>query len=182
MEMKFAHVNKSDLVNYRVRQCGASLLEGIAYLGIAAIVILGAVSLLASAFGNAQANRSTEETVSLRTAARKLFSGQSYPSAMTAALVSAKAVPGTMNVDTSNGTVTNSFGGAVVVAGSGGTFTITYPAVPQDVCINMLSGASGWVSIGQQNATAITTMPITAANATTICSQAGGNSIVFTAA
>ncbi|MBC7413962.1 MAG: pilus assembly protein, partial [Herminiimonas sp.] len=46
--------------NYRVnesRQRGASLLEGIAYLGIAAIVILGAVSLLTGAFGSAQSNR-----------------------------------------------------------------------------------------------------------------------------
>jgi hypothetical protein len=182
MEMKFAHVNKSDLVNYRVRQCGASLLEGIAYLGIAAIVILGAVSLLASAFGNAQANRSTEETVSLRTAARKLYSGQPYPAAMTAQLIGAKAIPGTMNVDAVNNTVANAFGGAVTIAGAagGGSFTIGYNAVPQDVCINMLSGASGWISVGQ-GATVVATMPLTAANATAICSQAT-NAITFTAA
>lgn len=180
--MKVAYINKLGPVSYRVRQCGASLLEGIAYLGIAAIVILGAVSLLASAFGNAQANRSTEETVALRTAARKLFTGQSYPADMTTALVAAKAVPGTMNVNTTASTVANAFGGAVTIAGvtGGGSFTITYASVPQDVCINMLSGASGWISIAQ-GSTSVTTNPITAANATAICSAAS-NTVVFTAA
>ena len=61
------------------RQRGASLLEGIAYLGIAAIVVLGAVSLLTGAFGSAKANQTTEEVVAIRTAVRKLYIGQTYP-------------------------------------------------------------------------------------------------------
>lgn len=166
-------------VNYRVHQKGASLLEGIAYLGIAAIVILGAVSLLASAFGNAQSNRAMEEIVSLRTAARKLYSGQSYPATMAAPMIAAKAVPGTLTVDSTANTITNGFGGSVALAGAGASFTITYPSVPQDVCINMLSGASGWSSVAQ-GSTSISTSPLSPSNATSICSQAS-NSVVFTA-
>ena len=59
--------------NRLARQRGASLLEGIAYLGIAAIVVLGAVSLLTGAFGSAKANQTTEEVVAIRTSVRKLY-------------------------------------------------------------------------------------------------------------
>ena len=47
--MKHTVIHRRIAVTYR-HQRGASLLEGIAYLGIAAIVILGAVSLLTGAF------------------------------------------------------------------------------------------------------------------------------------
>lgn len=180
--MKNAEIKNLVVINYRSRQRGASLLEGIAYLGIAAIVILGAVSLLTSAFGNAQSNRAVEEVVALRTAARKMYSGQGYPTnTMKTSMIAAKAVPGTLVVDTTAGTITNSFGGSVAIAGVAGnaSFTITYSSVPKDVCVNMLSGASGWTSVAQ-GATSITASPLTADNATTICS-APTNDVVFTA-
>ena len=52
------------------QQRGASLLEAIAYLGIAAVVVLGAVSLLNGAFGSAKSNQTNEEVVALRTPVR----------------------------------------------------------------------------------------------------------------
>jgi hypothetical protein len=180
-KMKSTYTKKSGVAGYRSRQRGASLLEGIAYLGIAALVILGAVSLLASAFGNAQANRATEETISLRTAVRKLFSGQTFPAGTSIAetMITAKAVPGTLTVAAPS-TITNSWGGAVTIIGTGATFNLTYNNVPQDVCVNMLAGASGWNSAGG-NGTTVTNMPVTAADAAKICSQANNN-ITFNAA
>jgi hypothetical protein len=180
--MKSTTIKKAGVAGYRSRQRGASLLEGIAYLGIAALVILGAVSLLASAFGNAQANRATEETISLRTAVRKLFSGQTYPAgnAITQTMVTARAVPGTLTVNAANNTITNSWGGAVTMVGTGAAFDLTYNNVPQDVCVNMLAGASGWNSVAG-NGTVVATTPVTAAQASQICSQANNN-ITFNAA
>ena len=165
------------------RQRGASLLEGIAYLGIAAIVVLGAVSLLTGAFGSAKANQTTEEVVAIRTAVRKLYIGQSYPVAsLVPNLITANAIPNTLARPTP-ATLSNSWGGAVTVMGLvGGGFTVTYNAVPQDVCVNMISGASGWTQIDQAGANAITVFPATVVNATTLCSvnAAAGNTVTFT--
>ena len=162
------------------RQRGASLLEAIAYLGIAAVVVLGAVSLLNGAFGSAKSNQTSEELVALRTSVRKLYLGQSYPAeSLNGTLISAGAVPATLVRGAAANSLTNGWGGAVTVTGVGATFTITYAALPKDVCMNVVSGASGWTSIGAgQNA--ITVFPATAANATTQCG-ADANNITFTA-
>lgn len=161
------------------RQRGASLLEAIAYLGVAAVVVLGAVSLLNGAFGSAKSNQTSEELVSLRTAARKLYLGQTYPAAMNEALINAGAAPATLVRGDAAGALINSWGGAVTVAGAGATFTITYAGLPRDVCMNVISGATGWTSIGA-GANAVTVFPATAANATTQC-PAATNNVVFTA-
>jgi hypothetical protein len=175
-------------VGYRRRQRGASLLEGIAYLGIAAIVILGAVSLLTSAFGNAQSNRATEEVISLRTAVRKLYVGQAYPAAgVVAVLINAGAVPSTLT--NTAGAVTNSWGGAVTIVGSGAgaatnNFVITYNNVPAAECVNMLSGANGWTVVAVNGANAGTaaagTIPVAAGAASTAC-NAPTNTVALTA-
>ncbi len=160
------------------RQHGASLLEGIAYLGIAAIVVMGAISLLTGAFSSAKSNQANEEVIGLRTAVRKLYMGQTYPAAdVVSTLLLAKAVPGTLAVDGT--TLRNSWGGDVAIVGSGTGFTITYPAVPQDVCVSMLSGANGWTSINANDGTALTDFPLTATNATTLCANPD-NEIVYT--
>ena len=96
-------------------QRGASLLESIAFLGVAAIVILGAVALLMSSFGSANTNRAQQEITSIRTSVKKLYMGQSasYGSDdLTGALVNARVFPTTLAVD-SNGIVLNAWNGGV---------------------------------------------------------------------
>lgn len=164
------------------RQRGASLLEGIAYLGIAALVVLGAVSLLTNAFGSAKGNQTTEEVVAMRTAVRKLFAGQAYTNgAILGNLLTANAIPNTL-VRVANGGVNNSWAGAVTVTGNGTSqFTITYNNVPQDVCMSVVSGANGWTSISNANgAKAINAFPVTTDNAATVCGAAN-NVLEFTA-
>jgi hypothetical protein len=156
------------------RQAGASLLEGIAYLGIAAIVVLGAVSLLTGAFSSAKANQTVEETVALRTAVRKLYIGQAYFTGdLIPFLQSANAVPNT--IVRNGAALSNSWGGPITIVGAGGTFTVSYEQVPPDVCINMLSGASGWTTAG-----GLTAFPITVAQAQTTCGAAP-STVVYTA-
>lgn len=166
------------------RQRGASLLEGIAYLGIAAIVVLGAVSLLTSAFGSAQSNRTSEEVTAVRTAVRKLYMGQPYTAGpLNASALQAGVFPSTLKTQPP-GAVINSWGGNVVLTGAGSTFTISYGAMPLDVCIATLSSASGWTQVAVNGAAAITTFPITpdiAAGATGCTNAAAGNAVVFTA-
>lgn len=166
------------------RQRGASLLEGIAYLGIAAIVVLGAVSLLTGAFTSAQSNRVAEEVVSIRTSVKKLYMGQSSGYGATGfdlmpVLVASKVLPTTISVATGATTATNSWGGAVTVTGNNGNqFDIAYASVPQDACINILSGASGWSNI-TGSAGQVPAIPVTPAGAQTACA-AGLNLITWT--
>jgi type II secretory pathway pseudopilin PulG len=164
------------------RQRGASLLEAIAYLGVAALVVLAAVSLLQNAFGSARSNQTTEEITGLRTNVRKMYAGQSYDdAAMLANLVTAKAIPGTLSV-AADKTIKNTWGGAVTVAKvDAGTFKITYASVPQDVCMNVVSGATGWTQIDDGTGNnPITAFPAAAASAATLC-NADKNTIAFTA-
>ena len=164
------------------RERGASLLEGIAYLGIAAIVVLGAVSLLTNAFGSAKANQTTEELTALRTAVRKLYAGQPYTNGtLQTALITANAIPNTLVQDGAGG-ITNTWAGAVTLTGaSASTFTIAYAGVPKDVCVAVVSGANGWARISNGTAAQdITTFPATIANATALCSAAT-NTVTFTA-
>ena len=135
-------------------QRGASLLEGIAYLGIAALIILGAISLLTTAFSSAQSNSMESQVISIRTAARKLYqtqtSGYGVAGAdLTPILINAGAFPPSMVNGTS---VTNAWNGAVTVAVDATVtqFTITYLLVPKQVCIDMYSNggtANGWVAV-----------------------------------
>jgi hypothetical protein len=160
------------------RQRGASLLEGIAYLGIAAIVILGAVSLLTGAFSSAQSNRTSEEVTAIRTSVRKLYMGQGYGTgSLNEALIAAKAVPGTI-VQGAGSTLTTGWGGSVTVEGSTTSFEITYTATPKDICMNTLTTANGWtgVKVGDLDHT---TFPVAAADAITACAS-DTNVMVFT--
>src|SRR5687768_5355631 len=120
-------------------QRGASLLESIAFLGIAAVVILGDMALLLGRISGTITNRSQQEVSSIRTGVKKLFMGQaaSYGTGcLNATLVSAKVFPTTLAVDASNN-VFNAWNGPVSVDGATANFNISYAAVPKDVCINL---------------------------------------------
>ena len=165
--MKIACFKQSTLHNKNAQR-GASLLEAVAYLGIASLVLVGAVSMVGSAFVSAESNRMAEEVIALRTASKKLFAGQIHPENMVPVLLAAKALPATLTVKipeatttgtgtggsgtgTTSPTLKNSFGGIVSIGGptaSGGAgeniFTITYTGVPAETCINVLTATSGW--------------------------------------
>lgn len=181
MKYSYPSQQRSGRMPSPLHQRGASLLEGIAYLGIAAVVVLGAVSLLGGAFSSAKSNQATEEAVAMRTAVRKLYIGQSYPAeSLVPTLIAANAIPSTLAKNTADNTLKNSWGGAVTVTGTATGFEITYAAVPKDVCVNLVSGASGWVEISQ-GGKAITNFPVSVSDATTVCSVAGGagNAVTF---
>ena len=164
------------------RQRGASLLEVIAYLGIAAIVVLGAVSMLGSAFSNAQSNRTIEELVSIRTGVKRLYMGQaaSYGAvSINEQAIKARILPATLAVDGNN--VKNAWNGAVTITGATSNFEIKYVGVPLESCITILSGSSGWnkVKVGATND--IVTFPISPASAQEACGAAT-NDITWTSA
>jgi hypothetical protein len=161
-------------------QRGASLLESIAFLGVAAIVILGAVALLMGGFGSANTNRTATEVTSIRTGVKKLFMGQSasYGTGnLNATLASAKVFPTTLAVDVANN-VYNAWNGAVIVTGVTQTFTVSYAAVPKDVCINLASANGDWLALSINGAAQA--LPVTPAAAGAAC-NANANTLLWTA-
>ena len=161
------------------RQRGTSLLEGIAYLAIAALIILGAVALLIGAFSGANTNRTQTEISSIRTGVKKLFMGNAatYGNAsLLPELIASKILPGTLSVNGTN--VVNAWGGAVLVTGSGPSFTISYGSMPQDVCVNVVSGGGDGLGI-TVNGTAVA-VPATPAQASTACAT-NSSTVVWTA-
>ncbi|ABC36070.1 type 4 pilus major pilin [Burkholderia thailandensis] len=150
---------------------GASLLESIAYLGVAAIVIVGAIALLGSAFSSANTNRLAEELNAIQTGTKKLYMGQvnTYGTAsLNANLIAAKVFPNTLPTGT-NDAVSNTWGGTVTVKGAGQTFTVEYTNVPRDVCINTLTAGGNWVSakVGEKSVN----YPVAPTNATGACAD-----------
>lgn len=167
----------------RRRQRGASLLEGIAYLGIAAIVVIGAIALLRTAFGSANANTMLEQLSSMQTATRKLYmttQGSYGAGSLNGPIIAAGAVPQGMSVKTADSTISNAWGGAVTLTGANTAFTISYANVPQDVCVDALTGTTtGFTQVAVNAAGAVPT-PVSPTDATTACTSATANTIVWT--
>ena len=66
------------------------------------------------------------------------------------------------------------------LASNAGTFTITYTKMPPDVCMSVVSGATGWTKIADgAGGNAITTFPATASSAATLCKAS--TTLAFTA-
>jgi X-X-X-Leu-X-X-Gly heptad repeat protein len=161
-------------------QRGASLLEAIAYLGIAAIVVIGAVALLNGAFSSAGSNELSEQVSAIQTGVKKLYMGQTggYTGISNTILSSAGVFPSTIPVNA--GAATNTWGGSVTVASpSVGTFTIAYTQVPTSVCINAATAGGSWNSLSI-NGTPTTTVPATPTEAQTDCSAGNANTMTWT--
>jgi hypothetical protein len=158
------------------------LLEAIAYLGIAAIVIIGAITLFNGALGSASSNQTAEQVTAIQTGIKKLYMGQTngYNNLNTTVAISAGVIPTTLVIDTAKNTVTNSWGGSVIVTGTGaGSFTIEFDSVPTDVCINAVSAGGTWtgVSIGGKTQA----LPVTPDAAQGAC-NGGAKNIIWTSA
>lgn len=163
----------------RKDQRGASLLEAIAYLGIAAIVVIGAVALLNGAFSSAGTNELAEQVNAIQTGVKKLYMGQSsgYTGITVSTLSAAGVFPSTVPVNA--GVATDNWGGDVLIASPNqGTFTISYALVPQAVCINAVSAGGSWTAISV-NTKDVGTLPLTPANAQLACATAT-NTIMWT--
>lgn len=171
------------------KQAGLTLIEGLSFLGVAGMVIGGALMLGNSANNSNFSNLHTAELTGLRQNVRQMYNGQGNFGSTTATyaslnstMISGNKVPQSMFV--SGTTITNDWGGSVVINGNNTQFYITTPSVPQDVCVTMVAAAiqQGWRSIGVGGAypgTNSSSTAVTPATAATYCA-AGGNTLYFT--
>jgi len=143
--------------NSNIDQKGMTLIEVMVALSIFALVVAGALSLFASAQSTQQAINIKSDVAALRSATRTLYYGQGGygTSSLISVLNTAKKIPSDIFFKSTDNTLTNGVNtGNVLVDGYTGTFYITVTRIPDEVCVAVLSAASGWQSItyGASNA------------------------------
>lgn len=163
------------------RQAGLTLLEAIAFLGIAGLVVGGALAMYSSASSSQSTGQTVNEFQSFKTSVKSLYTTPSgYGAAsLNPVLVNAKKVPSTLNA-TPPSTITNVWAGSVVAQGVTSTFYVAYDNVPKDVCVGMIpaiTGSNDWLGYNVVAAgsavgamTAITT-PVAPATSATACAN-----------
>ncbi|WP_180970744.1 type 4 pilus major pilin [Burkholderia sp. WAC0059] len=162
------------------RQRGATLLEAIAFLGVAAIVLLGALSLFNSSFTSASSDRLVQETNAIASNVRSLYSSPNtggYQALSMTDMVTEGVFPTSLVVNSTNSTVSNEWGGTVTVALANGIPQLTYTNVPQSICIRALTSSTNWASI-TVNSSSLGTTP-TIAQAQSACSSLTSNTMAW---
>jgi len=167
-------------VSARVER-GATLVEALAFLAVAATITFGVLSLFGSGFGSSEATRLTVEVTALANDVRDLYASQNtYASVSVAGLVQGNAVPPTLVVNGSGGSATlqDIWGGAVTVGPYNTTDAqVQYANVPADICRRVLvAGGGNWLDIIVDGKDLNTGAPNLAA-ANGACSEATGNTI-----
>lgn len=171
-------------------QAGLTLLEAIAFLAIAGLVVGGALAMYSSASSSQATGTVVNEYQALRTAVKSLYTA---PAGYTAAsingvLVTAKKVPSTLTA--SGTTITNQWGGGVIVMGATSQFYVSYDSVPKDVCVGMLTGVTQvntWTGYNVVAAAAAVgaatsiTSAVTPATASTACANDSNKVTLWTA-
>lgn len=143
------------------RQRGASSTEFMVWGILAAVVIAGVVGAFYVAQRQQEPKTEAANVIAIFTAAKQARTIAGYANLTTATMQRDGGFPTSMAGATGPGTVSHSWGGAVTVAGTATTFTITYAGVPADRCSAFrasLEKGGSFQSITACSATAPTTM------------------------
>jgi prepilin-type N-terminal cleavage/methylation domain-containing protein len=164
------------------RQRGLTLIEVLVSLAIFAVVVGGAIALFGSASSSQSTTQMTSDLNAIRSSTKSLYFGQGgYGStSLTEVLINSKKVPATMSISGTapSRVITHPLNGTVAVTGSSSSFTVTATSMPTAVCIG-LATMTGWDSVKVGTATA-RTPPVSPAQASTDCSAAATQDMVFT--
>ena len=163
-------------------QRGLTLIETLVALAIFALVVGGSITLFGSASNSQTTTQLTSDLNAVRSSTKSLYFGQGgYGTAsLNEVLINSKKIPTTFSITgTAPARVINhSLNGTVAVTGSNASFTVTTTAMPTAVCIGLVT-MTGWDSVKVGTAAA-RTPPVSPSQASTDCSAAATQDIVFT--
>lgn len=164
------------------RQHGLTLIEVLVALAIFALVVGGAIALFGSASNSQTTTQLTSDLNAIRSSTKALYFGQGGygTTSLNEVLINSKKIPTTMSITgTAPARVINhGLNGTLAVTGANSSFTVTTTAMPTAVCIG-LATMNGWDSVKVGSAAA-RTPPVSPAQASTDCSAAATQDIVFT--
>lgn len=157
------------------RQRGASLIEGILFLGLAAVVAIGAFAVFQGGWSSSQVRTESQYMQATVSAVHNMYANtRDYGSAnITQTLVNNRAVPAPMIVGTG---LRNSWNGAVTVTGASDVFTLQTANVPRKECTEMAQLALNPIAVRINGAAQ--TLPVSPTAAAAACSTAA-NSIAW---
>lgn len=171
---KFDHPRGASVVEIikHSRQRGATLVEIVLYLAVAAIVIFAVYSLFGSAFGSSKSQTESQNVQGLVASVNNIYGTmKDYPSGnLVANLIQAKAAPASMVVPGITDSLRNAWGGAVSVNGNGDNYNISYTQVPTRACVELIRTPIN--SFRQSVNGTLYTMPINGNDAAGLCAQA----------
>jgi len=163
---------------YRIKhttQRGMTLIELIAALGVAAVVIVGALSLYQSADDSQKSNELLSGVTAVRGAIRQIYGGQYTGVAdLLLAVNNARKLPSSWTY--AGGSATYIFGTvtARVNAADSSMMDMTLNRVPAAVCATVVTALQGWTSVAINGQAAIN-YPLTAATRGTASTNCAGN-------
>ncbi|MGJ3289498.1 type 4 pilus major pilin [Klebsiella sp. PL-2018] len=159
-------------------------------------VALGIILVLAIVLGGlfaltSRTNTGTEltniQTIIASTRGLLKASGGYEQTALTSTLIKAGGVSRSMSISSDKSKLYNTWGGEIIVKGTGtNTFTVSYAAVPQDACISLSTqiGRGGLVNETKINAKTFADGRVSASQAATACTAdsagKGLNTMIFT--
>jgi hypothetical protein len=168
-------------------EAGRTLVEQLLILGIGGLLLAGSIVLGTQVYASLAGNSGTQQVGALMSNVKALYAGSAgYGTAtLNDVLISAGEVPADMPSNLGAHSITNDWGGAVVVTGANEAFTMSFAGVPTAACTKLASMNLGaGVTALNINGNAVAA-PVTPAAAATACNSAGqgaggGNSIVWT--
>ena len=160
---------------------GLTLMEALLFLGLAAIVIVGAFSLYNTASGSTKMNQARTQLQSYVGNIKSLYSTtNNFSSVATDVIISANLAPSEA-VDGAQ--LINPWGGTTEIAGAARTFTITFNDIPDAACTAMLSSGlinqGTIISISANGGTSYTS-DIDPGTAIGECNNGDANAVTFT--
>lgn len=167
---------------FAAKQAGLTLIELIVVLIIVAVILMVAIGGISNAMGKSDVNQDQQGVAALVANTKTLRTNGSYGTSGTnlvPSLIALKGVPATVN--TNGTTLTNTWGGAITIVSTGTGYTVTTSGIPQDACIeHSMKLSKSMLTTAINGGTAIAG-GVTAAQATTDCSNAGNaNSVAWT--
>lgn len=155
-------------------ESGATLLEALAFLAITAIIIIGSVIMLRSAFTKNDVTDTLTQITAIQTAVRSAYSGKNTygTTDITAGLITSGAFPASM---VSGTTVRDDFSGNVTVTGNDRTFFILFTGVDQASCAQVLQSlAAGSFKSLTVNGAPVA-LPVDVTSSAAACTSASAN-------
>jgi len=167
----------------RRRQGGFNLIEVSIAVVIGILVLSGVAYFVQRGFAGSDISKEANNISALIANTKILRSSGTYGASGTSLLPQLRVSKGLPSALTDDGTnVTNSWSGAVGVASTGGGYTVSYAAVPQDACLQLATTISDGAVISTTINGTANTGAVSSALATTQCNSATANAIVFTTA
>ena len=155
------------------RQKGMTLVELMASMGIAAGIVVGALSLYNVVSDGQKANQMVQDIDAMRSIAKRMYESQgNYTGLNNTLLISSGKIPTTLRSDATGGTIKSRDGYDFTIAAgaTAGTFTISLAGAPAVMCKEITTKFSGYESLAIGAAGANTALPITPPTANTQCS------------